>query len=202
MPTKDGISGTGVDGNRAHTRRMWGHGAPHAARTSDLVRILDMLSADHAAVDKLFKRVELLAKRRDGSRYGLVAQACEALTVHLRLEEELFYPAVRDAVEDEEDDVDEGEVEHMHIRELVNDLKALNEDDPLCDAKVKVLMDYVRHHVKEEEEELFPALRKARPDFTGLHEKMVKRREELEQHGMAAAELAIALAKENTYAPH
>jgi hemerythrin superfamily protein len=201
MPTKDGISGTGVDGNRSHTRRMWGHGAP-GARTSDLTRILGMLTDDHAHVDRLFKRVESLAKRRDGARYEVVAQACEALTVHLRLEEELFYPAVRDAVPDEEDDVDEGEVEHAHIRELVDDLKTLNEDDPLCDAKVKVLMDYVRHHVKEEEEELFPALRKAKPGFTGLYEKMVKRREELEQHGMAAAELAIALAKENFHAPH
>lgn len=209
MPTKDGISGTGirprvgasVDGTHgAHIRRVWGHDGARA-RHADLLRVLDMLTQDHAKVDKLFKRIETLKKRDDDSRFELVIQACEALSVHLRLEEELFYPAARDVAEDE-DMIDEGEVEHAHIRELVEDLKALNEDDPLCDAKIKVLIDYVRHHVKEEETELFPALKRAKPDVTGLYEKMVKRREELEQHGLAAAELAAALMKENLYAPH
>lgn len=202
MPTKDGISGTGLPNHQMHTRRVW----DSTRRESDLVRVLDMLAVDHDKVDKLFRRIEVLKKREDRSRYELVIQACEALTVHLQLEEELFYPAAREALEirggEDEDLVDEGEVEHVHIRELVNDMKVLAEDDPLCDAKVKVLMDYVRHHVKEEETELFPALKKARPDVTGLYEKMVKRRAELEQHGMAAAELAAALAKENLYAPH
>ena len=202
MPTKDGISGTGVMPGRSHPRREWSASHTTArSRESDLVRVIALLTDDHAKVDKLFKRIEALKKSRDDSRYPLVIQACEELTVHMSLEEELFYPAARKAAEDE-DMVDEGEVEHHHIRELVNDLKALNEDDPLCDAKVKVLIDYVRHHVKEEETELFPALKKAKPDFTGLYDKMVKRRDELKQHGMASAEFALILAKETQYAPY
>ncbi len=202
MPTKDGISGTGVT-RRPHIRRTWSANAmsPRHHKDADILRVIAMLTADHAKVDKLFTRIEALKKRDDESRYELVIQACEALTVHMALEEELFYPAAREVTEGE-DMVDEGEVEHTHIRELVDDLKSLNADDPLCDAKVKVLMDYTRHHVKEEETELFPALKKAKPDFTGLFERMVKRREELEQHGMAAAELAAVVLKENTYAPH
>ena len=209
MPTKDGISGTGIAPGRTHTRRVWR--ADSGRRESDLTRVIAMLMEDHVQVDTLFKRIEMLKKRGDPSRYEGVAQVCEALTVHLELEEALFYPAARKVAEDEdsslESGVDEGEVEHAHISELIDDLKTLNGGDPLCDAllcdaKVKVLMDYVRHHVKEEESELFPALKRAKPDFTGLYDRMVKRREELEQHGMAAAELAMALAKENTYAPH
>jgi hemerythrin superfamily protein len=202
MPTKDGISGTGV-AHRPHIRRTWSANTmpPRLNRDGDFVRIITMLTEDHVKVDKLFKRIELLKKRGDDSRYELVIQACEALAVHMSLEEELFYPAARDALKDDEM-VDEGEVEHLHIRGLVNELKSLNESDPFCDAKVKVLMDYTRHHVKEEETELFPALKKAKPDFDGLYERMIKRREELEQHSMAAAELAAAVLKEVTYAPH
>jgi hemerythrin superfamily protein len=207
MPTKDGISGTGI-ARRPHIRRTWSANPmpSRLQRDGDLARVIAMLTDDHAKVDKLFKRIELLKKRGDDSRYELVVQACEALTVHMSVEEELFYPAARDVLKSDavkdEDMVDEGEVEHLHIRGLVNELKSLDENDPLCDAKVKVLMDYTRHHVKEEETVLFPAIKKAKPDFDGLYERMVKRREELEQHGMAAAALAAAVLKETTYAPH
>jgi hemerythrin superfamily protein len=151
----------------------------------DLKQIIAMLTDDHDTVDRLFKQIEKLKKAEDDSRYDLLQEACSALTVHAAIEEELFYPAAREAgAETEEELVDESEVEHEHIKELVQQLKDMSEDDPLCDAKTKVLSEYVRHHVKEEETKLFPRLKKDNADFTGLYEQMLELREELERNEM------------------
>jgi len=151
-----------------------------------------MLTDDHDSVDQLFKKIEKLKKAEDDSRYDLLQEACSALTVHAAIEEELFYPAAREAGEEmEEEIVDEAEVEHAHIKELVQELKAISEDDPLCDAKTRVLSEYVRHHVREEETKLFPRLTKAKPDLTGLYEQMLELRAQLEQNEMGMSGPAL-----------
>ncbi len=150
---------------------------------SDYQKIVDMLTKDHAEVAKLFKKFAKLKKADDDSRYEYVQEACKALEIHAAIEEQHFYPAARAASgegEKEEDMLDEAEVEHIHIKELVSELKDADEDDPLCDAKVKVLCEYVTHHVKEEETELFPKLRKFKEAFDGVYDKMVEQRKQME----------------------
>ena len=154
----------------------------------DYAKIIKMLKDDHEKVGKLFKKFEKLKKTEDDSRYELVEEACKALEVHAAIEEQHFYPAAYSAVSegDKEDDMlDEAEVEHTHIKEIVAELKAKAEDDPLCDAKFKVLGEYVTHHVKEEEEELFPKLKKFKEVFEGVYEQMVELRTQMEAGGTA-----------------
>jgi len=151
----------------------------------DLAKIVKMLTDDHDKVGKLFKKFEKLKKADDDSRYELVEEACKALEVHATIEELHFYPAAYAAVgegEKEEDMLDEAEVEHVHIKELVTELKNA-EDDPMCDAKFKVLGEYVSHHVEEEETELFPKLKKFKDAFDGVYDKMVELREQMETGG-------------------
>ena len=108
----------------------------------------------------------------------LARQICLMLTVHATTEEEIFYPAARDAIDDE-DLLDEAEVEHGSAKELIAQIEAGSPSDPLYDAKVKVLGEYVQHHVKEEEEELFPKVKKAKVDLASLGEQILVRKEEL-----------------------
>lgn len=156
--------------------------------SDDLSKIIKMLKDDHDKVSKLFKKFEKLKKADDDSRYELVEEACKALEVHAAIEEQYFYPAAYSAVnegEKEEDILDEAEVEHTHIKELVAELKAKAEDDPMCDAKFKVLGEYVTHHVKEEEGELFPKLKKLKDAFEDVYEKMMDLRTQMEAGGPA-----------------
>jgi iron-sulfur cluster repair protein YtfE (RIC family) len=191
-------SSRGRTSRRAQASRGDGNGRSSASRlfggsNSDLKQIIGMLTDDHDTVDRLFKKIEKLKKVEDDSRYDLLQEACSALTVHAAIEEQLFYPAAREAgAEMEEELVDESEVEHEHIKELVQQLKDMSEDDPLCDAKAKVLSEYVRHHVKEEETKLFPRLKKDNPDFSGLYEQMLDLRQELEQNEMGVSSAAVA----------
>ena len=139
-----------------------------------------LLSRDHAEVKKLFKEYEKLADAGvDGEeRQALAAQICSMLTVHATVEEEIFYPAAR-AAEVESDLLDEAEVEHASAKDLIAQLEAMGPDDELYDAKVKVLGEYVSHHVQEEEGELFPKCRKSDMDLEGLGEALAARKQEL-----------------------
>ena len=176
--TKSAPRGDIDHGNGNHGNGAGGH---------DLKQIIEMLTGDHETVDALFRKIEKLKKSEDDSRYELIQEVCDALTVHAAIEEELFYPAAREAGgEAEEELVDEAEVEHEHIRELVQQLKDMSEDDPLCDAKTKVLSEYVRHHVKAEESRIFPRLKKAKPDLSGLYQQMCERRAQIERGHLSA----------------
>lgn len=119
-----------------------------------------LLKKQHAEVDKLFKRFE---KAKNGDKETIVQTVCRALTIHAQIEEELFYPALREAGV-ENDLLDEAEVEHVGVKRLVGELETMDPGDDLYDAKMKVLTEYVKHHVKEEETEMFPTPR--RPTWT------------------------------------
>ena len=141
---------------------------------------ISLLTTDHAKVTKLFKEFESL-KEDDGAdtdKSALVAQICNELKVHAKIEEEIFYPAVREAIEDA-DLMDEAVVEHSAAKELIAQLEDMSPDDELYDAKVIVLAEQIQHHVKEEEGEMFPKARKAKVDSEALGVQMTKRKAEL-----------------------
>ena len=141
---------------------------------------ITLLKADHAKVKKLFKDFEDL-KEEDGSaedKSELVIQICNQLKVHTEIEEEIFYPAVRKAIDDS-DLMDEALVEHAAAKELIAQLEGMNPDDEQYDAKVTVLGEQIQHHVKEEEDEMFPKAKKAKIDGEALGVQMSERKAEL-----------------------
>ena len=141
---------------------------------------ISMLKEDHQTVDKLFKQFETLKDgQKDEEMADCVEQICKALTVHATIEEEIFYPAAREALE-EQDLLDEAEVEHAGVKQLVSELENMSPGDELYNAKVTVLAEYVKHHVKEEEGEIFPKVKRAGLDTEALGGRMADRKEELE----------------------
>jgi hemerythrin superfamily protein len=143
-------------------------------------RALSLLSKDHKVVSTLFKRYE---KEDDQDEKRTILQmVCAALTAHAQLEEELFYPALRDALGQEgEDLLDEATVEHTTLKALVTELEDAEPGDELVDAKVTVLSEYVKHHVEEEENEIFPKAKRAKDlDLDELGANMQERKAQLE----------------------
>jgi hemerythrin superfamily protein len=143
----------------------------------------DLLDADHRAVKKMFKEYDELTGSRARSagqkKLELARQICHELTVHAQIEEELFYPALR-AVLKETDIVAEAEVEHQSAKDLIAQIEGMAEADEMFDAKVKVLGEYIDHHVKEERGEIFPKARAARKlDLVAMRDEMMTRKEEL-----------------------
>ena len=140
---------------------------------------IKLLMSDHREVEDLFKQFEK-AKEGGGDKAGIVEQICDALSVHAEIEEEIFYPAARDALTEKgEDMLDEAEVEHASIKSLVEQLQDADPDEDLYDAKVKVLCEYVTHHVKEEEGEMFPKVKKTDLDMEELGAELMERKQEL-----------------------
>jgi hemerythrin superfamily protein len=136
-----------------------------------------LLRADHKLVDTLFKQVE--STRSAAKKKALVAQICLELSIHAQVEEEIFYPAVQAALKDGEL-VPEARVEHAMLKELIAQIKDAEPDGEIFDAKVKVLSEYVKHHVKEEQGEMFPKVRKSpRLDLADLGQRIAARKEEL-----------------------
>ena len=136
-----------------------------------------MLKADHDKVRDLFKQFEELMDQ-DGPKKEMAAlaqQACDALKIHAQIEEEIFYPAVREAIDDDEL-MDEANVEHAGVKELIEQIEAMRPDEDLYDAKVIVLGEQVEHHATEEEEEMFPLAKKAKVDTAALGAEMYQRK--------------------------
>lgn len=148
-----------------------------AANATDAIALL---VADHKAVKALFKEYQALAGKGHvpGQKAALVARICDELTVHAQVEEEIFYPAVRDAIDDDAA-LDQATVEHTSARDLIAQLRAMRPGEDLYDAKVKVLSAYVDHHVIEEETEIFPEARRTGMATQSLGSQMAARKEEL-----------------------
>lgn len=153
--------------------------ARRSPRRTSARTALDLLREDHAQVSKLFKQFERFHKAEDAEGMRLCAQAaCKALKVHAQIEEEIFYPALREAA-NAADPLDEADVEHASIKELVGQIENASPGDDHFVARVTVLSEYVRHHVEEEESTLFSKARKADCDLTALGEQLMARKEEL-----------------------
>lgn len=141
--------------------------------------ILDMLIEDHKSAKKLFREFEKLSEQDLEERESLVSLACTELKLHTQLEEECFYPALRGALK-EQDLLEEAEVEHASAKQLIDQLDSLDADDPRFAATFKVLGEYVKHHIKEEENEMFEQCQRAKVDWSALLDQMTARRAELE----------------------
>ena len=135
-----------------------------------------LLKADHEAVSQLFAEYE--KTRSVPNKKALVAQICTALSVHAQIEEEIFYPAVKAALKDKLL-VPEASVEHAGVKDLIAQLKGVEPDGEMYDARVKVLSEYVKHHVKEEQNEMFPKARASSLDIVELGARMAARKDDL-----------------------
>jgi hemerythrin superfamily protein len=132
------------------------------------VDAVELLINDHEHVKALFEQYESLGERALASKKKLAAQICLELTKHSTAEEEIFYPAVRAANKENEDMIDEAFVEHASAKQLIAQILAMEPDEPLYDAKIKVLSEQIAHHVEEEQGEMFPKARKAKLDLVAL----------------------------------
>jgi len=144
-----------------------------------------LLKADHKEVKALFAKFDGLSDRSKVSKKAVADRICEALTVHTRIEEEIFYPAVRKAIKDD-DIMDEAVVEHAGAKDLIAQIEAIDPGEELYDAKVKVLSEQIDHHVEEEEGEMFPKVRKSGLDLVALGQQMAARKAELQGAGAEA----------------
>jgi hypothetical protein len=127
----------------------------------------------------MFEQFEKLGDRAHAKKKTLADDICTALTLHSMVEEEIFYPAVREAVKDADDMMDEAVVEHASAKDLIAQLQEMDPEDELYDAKVKVLGEQIEHHVKEEEKEMFPKAKKSGLDLVALADEMLSRKEEI-----------------------
>ena len=140
-----------------------------------------LLTADHKLVKSLFKEFDALKDEGDDDqKAALVENICNELKLHAQIEEELFYPAVREAIE-ADDLMDEADVEHASAKQLIAQLEQLQVGADHYDATVTVLGEYVDHHVKEEEGDMFAKARKADIDSAALGEEMAARKAELKE---------------------
>ena len=144
-----------------------------AAKPADAIKLL---KDDHKEVKNYFKQYESLED--DAEKQALADKICTALTVHAQIEEEIYYPATREAINDD-DLLDEAEVEHASAKQLIAEIQSMKAGDRLFDAKVTVLGEYIDHHVEEEEGEMFPESRDSDLDLKELGAKLAARKAEL-----------------------
>jgi hemerythrin superfamily protein len=142
---------------------------------------IDMLKADHQKVKELFRRYDAAGHRAYQKKKGIAEEVFTEITVHSMLEEELFYPAVKEQTDEDGGDlVAESIEEHHVVAILIEELKGLDPRDERFDAKFTVLMENVEHHIEEEEGELFPEAEKVLGDgIDELGTQMQERKEQL-----------------------
>src|SRR4051812_41609987 len=121
---------------------------------------ITLLKQDHKTVEGLFKKFEKAGDRAVKTKQDLVKRIIEELSVHAAIEEMIFYPAAREAAPDTEDHILESLEEHHIVKWVLSELDGMSPEDERFDAKVTVLIENVRHHVEEEEDEWFPEVRK------------------------------------------
>lgn len=153
----------------------------------------DLLDDDHKAVKKMFKAYAELVEQPGSTKKPaldkkreLANQICFELTVHTKLEEEIFYPPVRKAIKDELL-MNEAEVEHESAKALISQIQSMDQADAMFDARVTVLGEYVDHHVKEERTEMFPKARASKVDLVKMRDALQARRVELTADSEALA---------------
>jgi hemerythrin superfamily protein len=148
--------------------------------TNGSIDAVELLTQQHREVEEMFERFEKMTDRAKVSKKKLADEICNALIMHTTIEEEIFYPATREASEDTEDMVDEAVVEHASAKDLIAQIMEMDPGDDLYDAKVKVLSELVEHHVEEEEKEMFPKTKQLKLDMQALGAEMKARQQEIE----------------------
>ncbi|HSV79762.1 MAG TPA: hemerythrin domain-containing protein [Ramlibacter sp.] len=156
---------------------------------------IDLLDADHLTLHALFANYRELVRAGAPAlqRRALAEEICMELTIHARLEEEIFYPAVRELLREDEP-IDEAEDQHGSQREFVARILSLSPEDALYDAKVVVLSEYVDRHVRTEREQVFNRVLASRLDLQALGRRITERRNELRSVVEALREETLAYA--------
>lgn len=145
---------------------------------------ITLLKQDHETVRLMFEEFE---KADEDRKFELAAEICQALTVHAAIEEEIFYPQVREALE-AEDLMLEAEIEHDTVKNLIERVQEGEVDETQLSAMIKVMNEYVNHHVNEEQRRMFPRVKRSELDLEAMGQEMLARKTELE------AELQTAMA--------
>jgi hemerythrin superfamily protein len=146
---------------------------------------IELLIQDHKEVKKLFEEFDALTDRSKAKKKVIADKICHELIIHTQIEEEIFYPKVREAIKDS-DLMDEALVEHAGAKDLIAQILDMSPGEDLYDAKVTVLSEQIDHHVKEEEEDMFPKVRKSGLDLIVLGEQMLARKNEIKNAEVVA----------------
>ena len=151
---------------------------------------LELLEADHRKVEALFEQYEEEKESGEEAKRPIAAKICGELTVHAQVEEEIFYPWLRENLDEEDMELlEEAYVEHSTAKDLIAQLEGAEEVDETYDAKVKVLSEYIKHHVEEEEGEIFTKVSDMKEDLDEVGQQMAARKAELmEELGLEQAE--------------
>lgn len=137
---------------------------------------ITLLTGDHNKVKKMFKEFHKLCKKDDNDGKGAIAaQICKELAVHAQVEEEIFYPIVRKAIDDD-DLMNEAVVEHTTAKDLIAQIQSMRVSDPMYNAVVTVLGEYINHHVEEEQNEIFPKARQSNLDLEEIGKEIAERK--------------------------
>ena len=141
---------------------------------------IELLEADHRKVEGLFEEYEAEKDGDEETKLGIARKICGELTVHAQVEEEIFYPWLRDNLEEDDMEMlEEAYVEHGTAKDLIAQIEGAEEVDETYDAKVKVLSEYIKHHVKEEENEIFAEVSDKKDELDELGQAMAARKAEL-----------------------
>ncbi len=139
---------------------------------------IELLKHDHREVESMFKQLD--AEEESRGKIEIAQHICLSLIVHSTIEEEIFYPAAREALDEEDREmVAEANVEHSSLKQLIEEIRGSGPEDEMLEARLTVLKEYVQHHVKEEENELMPAVKKTGLDLDALGEELMERKEAL-----------------------
>jgi hemerythrin superfamily protein len=148
------------------------------AKKAKKLDAIELLKRDHAEVKKSFKQFEKAKYKDPNACKEFLASICMAIEMHAKVEEEIFYPAVRARIKDD-DLMNEAQVEHNSAKQLIAQIEKLAGDDPMLKAHAQVLSEYVNHHVKEEEGEMFPKVKRAKLDLQALAQQILERKDQL-----------------------
>ncbi len=154
-------------------------GAKSIPQSDEGIDAITLLTQDHEKVADMFEKYEGLGDRAHASKKKLATEICTELTKHATAEEEIFYPAMKNAGKEENELVDEATVEHASAKDLIAQIMEMDATEELFDAKVKFLGELIEHHVKEEEEEMFPKARKAGLDLEELGRQIEARKQQI-----------------------
>jgi hemerythrin superfamily protein len=170
---------------KIHKEHIMARSKSGAARAQPLA--LELLMSDHRKVEDLFEQFEQEKESDEGTRREIAQQICAELTIHAQVEEELFYPWLREQLEDDDMEmVEEAQVEHNTAKDLIAQIEGATDIDEVYNAKVKVLSEYIKHHVQEEENEIFPEVRDQQEELDELGQEMSARKGELmEEMGLS-----------------
>ena len=138
----------------------------------------DVLEEDHREVEEWFDEYDELKDSDEDRKTDLAEKICLALKVHAQIEEEIFYPQAGEASQDN-DLIDEALVEHATVKNLIAEIEAMEVGEELYDAKIRVLGEMVKQHIKEEEEELFPEIQSTKMDLAAVGKQLAERKQEL-----------------------